>query len=241
MIIVDNIHTKINDKEILKGVTLNVNKGEVVVLMGPNGSGKSTLANVLLGNEIHEVTQGDIRLEDESILEDEVDERAKKGLFMSFQHPPSIPGVTIKTLLKTALKSKEGSIRPAEFNKRLTQACKQLQLSESFVDRAVNEGFSGGERKKTEILQLLMLNPKFAILDETDSGLDVDALRIVGEGVKAARNKENAFLIITHYPRLLKYIEPDRVYVIKDGKVTQEGTAELAHKIEQEGFIEDKE
>ncbi len=228
MLTVQNLHAKVEDTEILKGVNITINKGEVVVLMGPNGSGKSTLANVLLGNEAF-TTQGDILLEGVSIKELSTDERAKKGLFMSFQNPPEIPGVTLKTLLKTAVKA-----RPSEFNKKLSTALEQLKIDESFINRAT--GFSGGEKKKAEILQLLMLNPKLAILDETDSGLDVDALRVVGEGVKTAKTQENAFLIITHYPRILQYIEPDRVYILKKGKIVQEGGPELAHEIEKKGF-----
>ena len=241
MITIKDLHVTIDDKEILKGINLAINQGETVVLMGPNGSGKSTLANVLLGNERFVVTKGDVQLDDKSILELGPDERAKKGLFMSFQHPPEIPGVTIKTLLKTALNARnEEKIRPAALNKKISEALTSLKMDESFIDRPVNEGFSGGERKRAETLQLLVLEPRLAILDETDSGLDVDALRIVGEGVKAAKTSENAFLIITHYPRILKHINADRVYVIKDGKVVQEGTEDLAHKIEQEGFGEEE-
>lgn len=236
MIEIKNLHVAIEGKEILKGLDLTLKKGEVLALMGPNGSGKTTLANVLMGNPKYEVTQGEILFNGESVLDMEVDERAKKGIFMSFQHPSEIPGVTLKSLLRASVNAVKGKQKPADFMKALEDATSTLKIDPSFVDRYVNEGFSGGEKKRAEILQLLLLSPKVAVLDETDSGLDVDALRIIGEGIKAARTQENAFLIITHYPRILEYVAPDRVIILKDGNIVREGGPEVAKEIEEKGF-----
>lgn len=236
MIEIKNLHVAIEGKEILKDLNLTLEKGEVLALMGPNGSGKTTLANVLMGNPKYEVTSGEILFNGESVLEMEVDERAKKGIFMSFQHPSEIPGVTLKSLLRASMNAVKGRQKPAVFAKALEEATTALKISPEFVDRYVNDGFSGGEKKRAEILQLLLLSPKVAILDETDSGLDVDALRTIGEGIRAARTEENAFLIITHYPRILEYVAPDRVVVLKDGMLDREGGPEVAKEIEEKGF-----
>jgi Fe-S cluster assembly ATP-binding protein len=236
MIEIKNLHVTVEDKEILKGVNLSLEKGEVVAIMGRNGSGKSTLANVLMGNPKYVVTQGTILFDGEDITSLSPDERAKKGIFLSFQHPQEIPGVTLRSLLRAALNAKEGRIPPAKFTERLNNALELLKMNPAFVDRYVNEGFSGGEKKRAEILQLIMLDPQLAILDETDSGLDVDALRIVGEGITAAKTEDNAFLIISHYARIFDYLKPSRVVVLKDGVVDKEGGPDLLKHIDVKGF-----
>lgn len=236
MIEIKNLHVKVDDKEILKGLNLILKKGEVVAIMGRNGSGKSTLANTLMGNPKYEVTKGTIVFEGEDITSLSPDVRAKKGLFLSFQHPQEIPGITLRSLLRAAVNAKEGRVPPAKFTERLNNALELLKMNPEFVDRYVNEGFSGGEKKRAEILQLVMLNPHVAILDETDSGLDVDALRIVGEGIAAAKTDENAFLIISHYARIFEYIKPDRVVVLNNGVVDREGGPELLKHIDLKGF-----
>lgn len=236
---VKDLHVKIEGREIIKGVNLHVNKGEVVALMGPNGSGKSTLANSLMGHPKYEVTEGQVFLDGTEITSLEPNEKAKKGLFLSFQYPAEISGVTLSNFLRAAYNSvKNTNTSVFSFMKILKEKMKLLKIKEEFANRYINEGFSGGEKKRAEILQLAILEPKLAILDETDSGLDVDALKIVAEGVNAARTKETGVLIITHYQRILNYIQPDRVYIMKDGKIIKEGKKELAKTIEEEGYGE---
>ena len=237
MLKINNLHASVETTEILKGISLEINAGEVHAIMGPNGSGKSTLANVLMGNPVYEVTKGTIEFNGENVTEDPVDKRAKKGMFLAFQYPESIPGVTIVNMLKTALTNiEETDYTAVELRLKVADAMKDLGLSPDFVDRYLNEGFSGGERKRNEILQLAVLNPKLAILDETDSGLDVDGLRVVGEGVNKLRTPERGYLIVTHYQRLLEYINPDFVHVFIDGKIVESGSKDLSDKLEKEGY-----
>ena len=237
MLKINNLHASVEGKEILKGINLEVKSGEVHAIMGPNGSGKSTLANVLMGNPVYKVTKGSIKYMGKDITEDPADKRAKKRMFMAFQYPESIPGVTIVTMLKAALSNiTDTELTTVELRLKIAEAMGVLGIEPDFVDRYLNEGFSGGERKKNEILQLAVLEPKLAILDETDSGLDVDGLRIVGEGVNQLRNKDRSFLIVTHYQRLLNYIKPDYVHVFIDGDIVETGRYELSQKLEQEGY-----
>lgn len=237
MLKINNLHASVETTEILKGISLEIKAGEVHAIMGPNGSGKSTLANVLMGNPVYEVTKGTIEFNGENVTEDPVDKRAKKGMFLAFQYPESIPGVTIVNMLKTALTNiEETDYTAVELRLKVADAMKDLGLSPDFVDRYLNEGFSGGERKRNEILQLAVLNPKLAILDETDSGLDVDGLRVVGEGVNKLRTPERGYLIVTHYQRLLEYINPDFVHVFVDGKIVESGSKDLSDKLEKEGY-----
>jgi Fe-S cluster assembly ATP-binding protein len=245
-----NLHARIEDKEILRGLTLSINKGEVHALMGPNGSGKSTLASVLLGHPKYEVTEGDILLQGENVLEMEPDERARRGLFLAFQYPISIPGVNMANFLRLSLNAvrrqrgegqvdKDGNIKPippAEFRRLLRQNMSLLKMDESFTQRYLNEGFSGGEKKRAEILQMALLKPQIAILDETDSGLDIDALRIVGDAVTSQLGPDLGVLVITHYPRILAYIKPHFVHVLLGGRIVMEGGPELAHELEQRGY-----
>lgn len=229
--------TEQENKEILTGVDLIVRSGEVHVLMGPNGSGKSTLANVLMGNPEYVVTDGTITFEGEDILPLSTDKRARAGLFLSFQTPMEVSGVTVDHFIRTAKSHREGRNIPIlKFRKELTAQMDLLSMKHEYADRYLNEGFSGGEMKKNEILQMLMLNPKLAILDETDSGLDVDATRVVSEGIRRFLNEDNAVLIITHHRELLKSIEPDHVHVIVGGKIVKEGGPELVDQIEADGF-----
>ena len=237
MLKINNLHASVETTEILKGISLEIKAGEVHAIMGPNGSGKSTLANVLMGNPVYEDTKGTIEFNGEDVTEDPVDKRAKKGMFLAFQYPESIPGVTIVNMLKTALTNiEETDYTAVELRLKVADAMKDLGLSPDFVDRYLNEGFSGGERKRNEILQLAVLNPKLAILDETDSGLDVDGLRVVGEGVNKLRTPERGYLIVTHYQRLLEYINPDFVHVFVDGKIVESGSKDLSDKLEKEGY-----
>jgi Fe-S cluster assembly ATP-binding protein len=237
MLKITNLHANIEDTPILKGINLEINPGEVHAIMGPNGSGKSTLANVLMGNPVYEVTDGTILFNGKDITEEPVNNRAKEGMFLAFQYPESIPGVTIVNMLKTALTNIENTdYSTLELRLKVSEAMKDLGLSPDFVDRYLNEGFSGGERKRNEILQLAVLNPKLAILDETDSGLDVDGLRIVGEGISKLRTPERGYLIVTHYQRLLEYITPDFVHVFVDGNIVETGDKELSDKLEKEGY-----
>ena len=237
MLKINNLHASVETTEILKGISLEIKAGEVHAIMGPNGSGKSTLANVLMGNPVYEVTKGTIEFNGEDVTDDPVDKRAKKGMFLAFQYPESIPGVTIVNMLKTALTNiEETDYTAVELRLKVADAMKDLGLSPDFVDRYLNEGFSGGERKRNEILQLAVLNPKLAILDETDSGLDVDGLRVVGEGVNKLRTPERGYLIVTHYQRLLEYINPDFVHVFVDGKIVESGSKDLSDKLEKEGY-----
>tara|TARA_B100000586_G_scaffold242431_1_gene196288 strand:+ start:1456 stop:2181 length:726 start_codon:yes stop_codon:yes gene_type:complete len=237
MLKINNLHASVEGKEILKGINLEVKSGEVHAIMGPNGSGKSTLANVLMGNPVYKVTKGSVKYLGKDITEDTVDKRAKKRMFMAFQYPESIPGVTIVTMLKAALSNiTDTELTTVELRLKIAEAMGVLGIEPDFVDRYLNEGFSGGERKRNEILQLAVLEPKLAILDETDSGLDVDGLRIVGEGVNQLRSKDRSFLIVTHYQRLLNYIKPDYVHVFIDGDIVETGRYELSQKLEQEGY-----
>ena len=233
-----DLHAEIDGKEILRGIDLVVNKGEVHALMGPNGSGKSTLANVLMGHPKYKVTKGDVRYQGESILGWSPDQRARSGLFLSFQYPTAIPGVTMVNFLRQALNATAGKELPVrEFRTRLTEKMKLLKMDQSFARRYVNEGFSGGEKKRAEILQLHMFDPTIAILDETDSGLDVDALRVVAEGVnKLNEDNHPGILLITHYYRILNYIEPDFVHVLVDGRIVKSGGKELAMVVETTGY-----
>lgn len=236
---VKDLHVEIEGKEILKGLNLTLETGKVHALMGPNGSGKSTLANTLMGHPKYKITKGNIMLSGEDITELPPDERAKKGLFLSFQYPNEIPGVTVSHFLRAALNAKRGEdnkISVMEFKKILDEKVKMLKIDPSFLIRYLNEGFSGGEKKRSEILQLAVLDPTVAILDETDSGLDIDALRTVAEGVNHFMNKEKCILIITHYKRILEYIKPDKLFIMIEGKIALEGTGELADHLEEKGY-----
>ncbi len=232
-----NLHVAIDGKEILKGISLAVNKGEIHAVMGPNGSGKSTLANTVMGHPKYTVTGGDILFDGESIVDLSPDQRAKRGLFLSLQYPTAIPGVTMVNFLRRAVNSVRGSEMPVrEFRQLLTDKMKLLKVDQEFARRYVNEGFSGGEKKKAEILQMGILQPRLALLDETDSGLDVDALRTVAEGVNALSGPEMGVLIITHYQRILNYIKPNFVHIIADGRLVKSGGPELALEIESRGY-----
>jgi len=236
-LIIKDLHASINNKEILKGINLEIDLGKVHALMGPNGSGKSTLAHVLMGNPKFEVTQGQILLDGEDITELGPDARAKKGLFMSFQYPSEIAGVTVSSFLRTALQSVTGKkVGVMEFHKLLKEKMEFLNIDPKVGKRYLNEGFSGGEKKKAEILQLMVLNPKYAVLDETDSGLDIDALKTVAKGVNQLRGPTNGTLIITHYMRILEHITPDQVSILVDGRIVKKGGKDLARQIEQEGY-----
>ncbi len=237
MLKIENLHASVDSTPILNGVNLEINPGEVHAIMGPNGSGKSTLANVLMGNPVYEVTDGKIIFDNKDITEEPVDNRAKKGMFLAFQYPESIPGVTIVNMLKTALTNiEETEYTTVELRLKVAEAMKDLGLSPDFADRYLNEGFSGGERKRNEILQLAVLDPMLAILDETDSGLDVDGLRIVGEGITNLKNEDRGYLVVTHYQRLLEYVKPDYVHVFVDGNIVETGGRELSDKLEKEGY-----
>ena len=241
MLDIKNLHANVEGNEILKGINLSVNPGEIHAIMGPNGSGKSTLANVLAGHNAYEVTEGKIIFDNKDIIEMEPDERAREGLFLAFQYPIEIPGVSNSIFLKTALdairKHKgEPEITPKEFLELIKEKAKVLNMDTSLINRSLNQGFSGGEKKRNEILQLLMLNPKLAILDETDSGLDIDALKIVSQGVNIYKNENNAVIVVTHYQRLLDYIVPDFVHVLYKGRIVKSGTKELALELEERGY-----
>jgi len=243
MLEIKNLHAKIEDKEILKGVNLTVKPGEVHAIMGPNGSGKSTLAQVLAGRDTYEVTGGEVLLDGENILELDPEERAARGIFLAFQYPVEIPGVRNNYFLKTALNAVrkvrgEKELDAMEFLKIVKEKMKLLKIDESFMGRSVNEGFSGGEKKRNEILQMGILDPKLCVMDETDSGLDIDALRIVASGVNALRSPTRAMVVITHYQRLLNYIVPDIVHVFVDGRIIKTGGKELALELEKEGYEE---
>jgi Fe-S cluster assembly ATP-binding protein len=234
-----NLHASVEDKPILKGVNLTLRKGEVHALMGPNGSGKSTLANTILGHPKYTVTGGDILLKGESILEMETDERARRGLFLAFQYPCEVPGVRMSNFLRQACSARAGrELDVMEFFDKLEAKMKQLEMDEKWVKRYLNEGFSGGEKKRNEILQMMMLEPEFAIMDETDSGLDIDALKIVSHGVNELRGPNLGILIITHYERILRYIQPDRVHILADGRIVRSGGPDLAKHLEEHGYDE---
>ncbi|MDB9993170.1 Fe-S cluster assembly ATPase SufC [Flavobacteriaceae bacterium] len=241
MLQIKNLHAGVEDKKILKGVNLEVKAGEIHAIMGPNGSGKSTLSAVISGNENFEVSQGSVSFLNEDILELDPEERAHKGVFLSFQYPVEIPGVSVTNFIKTAInetrKAKGLEDMPAsEMLKLIKSKADLLEIDRKFLSRSLNEGFSGGEKKRNEIFQMAMLDPKLAILDETDSGLDIDALKIVANGVNKLKSKDNAVIIITHYQRLLDYIVPDFVHVLIDGKIVKSGTKELAYELEEKGY-----
>ena len=241
MLSIKNLHASIEDKEILKGINLEINAGEVHAIMGPNGAGKSTLSSIIAGNETYNVTAGEILLENEDISELAPEERAHKGVFLSFQYPVEIPGVSVTNFMKTAInetrKARGQEDMPAnEMLKLIREKSELLEIDRKFLSRSLNEGFSGGEKKRNEIFQMAMLEPKLAILDETDSGLDIDALRIVANGVNKLKNENNAVLVITHYQRLLDYIIPDFVHVLMDGKIVKSGDASLALELEEKGY-----
>jgi len=247
---IENLHVSIEDKEILKGVNLTVNQGEIHAIMGPNGSGKSTMAYVIAGHPAYEVTEGTIRFHGEDILEWEPDERARKGLFLAFQYPTVIPGVSMANFLRMAVtnvrnaKAEDAAaaggsaekLTPREFRKLMREKMALLKMDDAFANRYLNEGFSGGEKKRAEILQMALLEPTMAVLDETDSGLDIDALRVVSEGVNALANETMGMLVITHYQRLLNHIKPHFVHIMMDGRIVQEGGPELAHELEAKGY-----
>ena len=241
MLEIKNLRVEIEGKEILKGVNLSIKAGELHAIMGPNGSGKSTLASVLAGREEYEVTDGTVHYDGEDLLEMEPDERAREGVFLAFQYPVELPGVSMSNFLKQAVNSirehrGEEPIKAIDFLKMMKEKAALVHLDPSLKTRAVNEGFSGGEKKRNEIFQLAMLNPQFAILDETDSGLDIDALRIVADGVNTLRSEDRAFLVITHYQRLLDYIVPDIVHVLVDGQIVKSGDKTLALRLEEQGY-----
>ena len=241
MLSIKNLHASVGDKKILDGLTLDVRPGEVAAIMGPNGSGKSTLSYVIAGRPGYDVTEGDVTLDGESILGLPADERAAKGVFLAFQYPLEIPGVATMTFLKAALNAQarkrgEKELSTPDFLKRVRAEAKNLSVDPDMLKRPLNVGFSGGEKKRMEILQMALLNPRYGVLDETDSGLDIDALRIVADGVNALRGKERGFLIITHYQRLLDYIRPDRVHVLSQGRIVKTGGPELAHELEKNGY-----
>ncbi|AJR02700.1 Fe-S cluster assembly ATPase SufC [Siansivirga zeaxanthinifaciens] len=241
MLKIENLHARVEDKAILRGINLEVKPGEVHAIMGPNGSGKSTLSSVIAGKEEYEVTDGEIIFENEDIAELAAEERAHKGIFLSFQYPVEIPGVSVTNFMKTAInetrKAKGLDEMPAkDMLKLIREKSELLEIDRKFLSRSLNEGFSGGEKKRNEIFQMAMLEPKLAILDETDSGLDIDALRIVANGVNKLKSKDNAVIVITHYQRLLDYIVPDFVHVLYNGRIVKSGGKELAHELEEKGY-----
>ncbi|MBF0705905.1 MULTISPECIES: Fe-S cluster assembly ATPase SufC [Bacillaceae] len=236
---IENLHVSIEGKEIIKGLNLEINGGEIHAVMGPNGTGKSTLASAIMGHPKYEITEGSVFLDNEDVLEMEVDERAKAGLFLAMQYPSEVSGVTNADFLRSAINARreEGDeISLMKFIKKLDGKMAELDMGEEFAQRYLNEGFSGGEKKRNEILQLMMLEPKIAVLDEIDSGLDIDALKVVSKGVNAMRNESFGCLIITHYQRLLNYITPDKVHVMMQGRIVKSGGAELAQRLEEEGY-----
>jgi len=241
MLSIDNLHVSVEGKPILNGINLDVRAGEVHAIMGPNGSGKSTLSSVIAGNEDYEVTDGDIVYKNENIVELSPEERAHKGIFLSFQYPIEIPGITVTNFIKTAinsnLKARNEDEMPAnKMLKKIREKAELLEIDSKFLSRSLNEGFSGGEKKRNEIFQMAMLEPSLSILDETDSGLDIDALKIVANGVNKLKNKDNAVIVITHYQRLLDFIIPDYVHVLHEGKIVKSGDKELAHQLEEKGY-----
>jgi len=241
MIKINNLQARVEDKEILKGINLEVNPGEIHAIMGPNGSGKSTLSSVIAGREDYQVTGGSIDFEGENLMDLDPEERAHKGIFLSFQYPVEIPGVTVSNFIKTAINESlkgrgEEPMEAREMLAKMREKTALLEMDKSYLSRSLNEGFSGGEKKRNEIFQMAMLEPKLAILDETDSGLDIDALRIVAGGVNKLRSADNAVVVITHYQRLLDYIKPDFVHVLFNGRIVKSGGPELAHELEEKGY-----
>lgn len=241
MLSIKNLQARIEEKEILRGINLEVKAGEVHAIMGPNGSGKSTLASVLAGREDYEVTGGEVVFDGKDLLEMEADERAREGVFLAFQYPVEIPGVSTTNFMKTAINQVrehkgEKALDAVSFLKLMKEKMKLVDIDQSLLSRSLNEGFSGGEKKRNEIFQMAMLEPKLAILDETDSGLDIDALRIVSNGVNALRSKDNATIVVTHYQRLLEYIVPDYVHVLYKGRIVKSGGKELALELEEKGY-----
>ena len=241
MLTIENLHADVEGKAILKGIDLDVKPGEVHAIMGPNGSGKSTLSSVIAGNEDYEITKGTLLMDGEDLSELDAEERAHKGIFLSFQYPVEIPGVSVTNFIKTAINSSRKAqgledMPASELLKMIREKAKMLEIDTKFLSRSLNEGFSGGEKKRNEIFQMAMLEPRLAILDETDSGLDIDALKIVANGVNKLKSKDNAVVVITHYQRLLDYIVPDFVHVLFDGKIVKSGTKELALELESKGY-----
>lgn len=237
LLVIENLHASAGDTEIIKGMDLTIERGQLHALMGPNGSGKSTLSYVLMGHPSYEVTAGRILYKGEDITAWSPDQRGRSGMFLGFQYPEEVPGVSVLNFLRTALSNRTGTdYTVLELRLKVAEAMKDLGMDQSFADRYLNEGFSGGERKRNEVLQMTVLDPELAVLDETDSGLDIDALRTVAEGVKRLHNEERAFLIITHYQRMLDYITPDVVHVFVDGHIVETGDAELAKTIEESGY-----
>jgi Fe-S cluster assembly ATP-binding protein len=240
---IDNLHVAVEGKPILKGLTLTVNQGEIHAIMGPNGSGKSTLANALMGHPKYQVTDGSVRFKGQDIAEWSADERGRRGLFLAFQYPTAIPGVSVANFLRMSLQARrkemgeEKPLPPKEFRALVKEKMALLKMDDSFAGRYINDGFSGGEKKRAEILQMAVLRPEIAVLDETDSGLDIDALRIVAEGVNALAGPDLGVLLITHYQRILNYIKPQFVHVLVDGRIVKSGGAELAHELEAQGYI----
>ena len=234
---IENLHVSREGKEIVKGVTLEIPAGEVHALMGPNGSGKSSLANAVMGHPKYEVTAGGVTVDGEDVTAMKPNEKAAKGLFLSMQHPPEVPGVSVAHFLRVVTTTaRREPVSVADFRKILKDKMAELKIDPAFMQRSLNEGFSGGEKKRMEVLQLALLEPKYAVLDETDSGLDVDALKIVTEGVERARRKGMGVLLITHYTRILKHLAPDRVHVLSDGRIARSGGKELAEEIERDGY-----
>ena len=241
MLEIKNLKAQIEDKTILNGVNLKVNKGEVHAIMGPNGSGKSTLSSVIAGNEDYEVSSGSIKYEGEDLLEMAPEERSHRGVFLSFQYPVEIPGLSVSNFIKTAINEKrkafgQEKISAKELLQLFKEKCELLNIDKEYLSRSLNEGFSGGEKKRNEIFQMAMMEPKLSILDETDSGLDIDALKIVANGVNSLKSSSNSIILITHYQRLLNYIVPDFVHILKDGKIVMSGDKSLAQKLEKEGY-----
>ena len=241
MLTIENLHAQVDGKAILNGIDLDVKAGEVHAIMGPNGSGKSTLSSVIAGNEDYEVTQGKLLLKGNDLAELDAEERAHLGIFLSFQYPVEIPGVTVTNFIKTAINANRKAqgleeMPASDLLKKIREKAKLLEIDSKFLSRSLNRGFSGGEKKRNEIFQMAMLEPALAILDETDSGLDIDALKIVANGVNKLKGKDNAVVVITHYQRLLDYIVPDFVHVLFDGKIVKSGTKELAHELEKKGY-----
>jgi Fe-S cluster assembly ATP-binding protein len=237
MLRIANLHVEVDGNEIVKGLDLEVGRGELHAIMGPNGSGKSTLANVLMGHPRYDVTEGSVTFEGEDVLELEPDERAKMGMFLAFQYPSEVPGVSVANFLRTAVNSvRDEELSPMEMYKLLQEKMSVMRMDPKFAERYLNEGFSGGEKKRNEILQMLMLEPRLAIMDETDSGLDIDALQVVARGVNEMRGPDFSAVVITHYQRILRYIEPDRVHVMLDGRLVTSGGKDLAEELEEKGY-----